>query len=313
MPHEIRCDIRNLVGAMQGTGVITCDELFGRRDSHVEERGQLARDRTFSLLAGTFERNFLACSMIDIARHRRKVVHLSYEELLVRSKEVPWPKRLISLARGGARDVVITVPRASAAESSHVEVVAPDLLQIVDRRQVSKDNLGRVDQDVQRPSGHKRAHFHFGGAGSEGAVTVTVIPTATTHTRLAALASALGLVAILVVLLAAPGLRDGEASVDAAAAVLLSFSAIIGLFAATKDSGTNMVQELLWPVQLLSLTPVLWTFLAGLTILAPLDVTATQVCFGALAVLNLACTAQLVATAREATTPVRSGLATQES
>lgn len=312
VPHEIRCDIRNLVGAMNGTEAITCKQLFDRDDPHEELRAQLAADRTFDLLAKTFERNFLACSMIDIARHRRKVIHLSYEELLVRSREVPWSKRLLPLARGGARDVVITVPRASAAESSHVEVVAPDLLQILDRRQVAKDRSGSVTKGVQNPSGHKRAHFHFGGGGSEGAVTVTLIPTATTYTRLAALSSALGLVAILIVCWAAPSLRNGENSVDAAAAILLSFSAIIGLFAATKDGGTNMVQELLWPIQLLSLTPVLWTFLTGLTILAPLGTTATQLCVGVLALLALACTAQLIATARDATTPVRSNLATQE-
>jgi hypothetical protein len=312
VPHEIRCDIRNLVGAMRGTGSISCDELFGRRDPHLEQRGRLAGDETFSRLARAFEANFLACSMIDIARHRRKVVHLSYEELMIRSREVPWPKRLISIARGGTRDLVITVPRASAAESSHVEVVAPDLLQIVDRRQVSKDSLGEVDKDVQRPGGHKRAHFHFGGEGSKGAVTVTLIPSATTYTRLATLASALGFVAIVVALWAAPSLRNGEGSVDAAAAILLSFSAVIGLFAATKDGGTNMVQELLWPVQLLSMTPVLWTFLAGLTILAPLGATATQLCLGALALLALLCTAQLIAVARETTTPVRSDLMTQK-
>jgi hypothetical protein len=307
VPHEVRCDIRDLVGAMQGSNTGSSDELFSRPDPHSAMRSQLGSNATFSSLAKIFEGNFLACSMIEIERHRRKVVHLSYEELLVRSEEVPWYKRLVSLARGQSRDLVITVPRASAAESSHVEVVAPDLLQIKDRRQISKDNSGEVKEHEQPRSGHRRAHFHFGGKGSEGAVTVTLIPASVTYVRLATLASALGLVAILVALWATPALRDGESSVDAAAAILLAVTAIVGLFAGTKDGGTNMARELLWPIQLLAMTSVLWTFLAGLVIFAPLGVVATRLCFGTLAFFDLVCTAQLLATGRVVTRPAQTG------
>lgn len=305
VPNEVCCDIRNLVGAKGGSKAGSCEELFDCGDPLDEVRSQLAADEAFRALAETFERNFLACSMIDIARHSRRVVHLSYEELMIRSKEVGWSKRIVSLARGQSRDLVITAPRAGAAESSHVEVVAPDLLQIKDRRQQSKDGAGQFDADEQPRSGHKRAHFHFGDKGSEGAITVTLIPATATFIRLATFASCLAFVAILVSLWATPALRDGEGSVETAAAILLSVTAIVGLFAGTRDGATNMVRELLWPVQLLSMTPVLWTFLAGLTILAPLGVPATRLCFGVFALLDLLCTAQLISTARNVATPAR--------
>jgi hypothetical protein len=307
VPHEIRCDIRDLVGSMEGSNTSSTNELFNRPDPHSTLRSQLKSNAKFNSLSTIFEDNFLACSMIEIERHRRKVVHLSYEELLVRSEEVPWYRRLVSLARGRSRDLVITVPRASGAESSHVEIVAPDLLQIKDRRQTSRDSSGRVTEHEQPRSGHRRAHFHFGGSGSKGAVTVTLIPASVTYVRLATLASSLGLVAILVALWATPALRDGEGSVDAAAAILLAVTAIVGLFAVTKDGGTNMVRELLWPIQLLAMTPVLWTFLAGLVVLAPLGITATQICFGALAFFDLVCTMQLLATGRAVTRPALAG------
>jgi hypothetical protein len=307
VPHEICCDIRDLVGAMQASDSSSANDLFTRPDPHSDLRLRLAGDATFSSLAENFEGNFLACSMIEIARHRRKVVHLSYEELLVRSEEVPWYGRLVSLARGRSRDLVITVPRASAAESSHVEVVAPDLLQIKDRRQISRDSAGKVSQHEQPRSGHRRAHFHFGGRSSKGAVTVTLIPASVTYVRLATFTSALGLVAILVALWATPALRDGESSVEAAAAILLAVTAIVGLFAGSKDGGSNMARELLWPIQVLAMSSVLWSFSAGLVVLAPLGVVATQICFGVLAACDFVCTAQLLATGRAIARPAQYG------
>jgi hypothetical protein len=300
VPAEIEKDIFSLVSQGPAAAEVAYQELYGRDDAHVAARRELQQDEAFDALATSFVRNFLALTMMRLGRHDRRVIHLAYEDPLQQSDDIASTvRRFRSIARGEERTVMFTSPSVAEADSYHMEITAPESLQISGHEEYLRGRDGTVGDPRRRPGSHQRVHAHFTQApsGSQAVVVIRLVPRLTTLVRFATLASVLCVLAIVTVAFTVGSIHQGSKSSETAAAVLLSFTALIGA-SASLEGDSPIVRGLLWPVQLIALAPVLWTFLATLAVVAPLSGNHAQIFLAFTGAMALLTTASLSSTWR---------------
>jgi len=266
VPDEIRCDIRNLVSQHQGEAQNTLKELFNNPDKASVARQALRKHHLFRESAIQFSQSFLALSMLHISHHERRVVHFSYETRFVGNKRGGLARqinRARKLAIGAPRKVSINVPSASEAASYHLEVEAPDGHMINRLNDYRRTNL----KGYPVPGSFRRAHFHISHAPSRRTVvaTLSLLPRRSTVVRTATLACLISLAATVVVAIRYPEIQGGEGGNEVATALLLAVIGFVGL-ALGRSGEDEMATELLFPLRVLAVVPVLLAITAALVV-----------------------------------------------
>jgi hypothetical protein len=295
VPERVRQDIRTVVEGDPSESEANLQRLFERRDKHSDERGMLRKSAVFRSLAIPLAENFLALTMVAIGWHERRVLHYCYDEPL-------WVNRtglrdFIAPAVGGSRDVIITVPASSHADSYHVEVEAPDGLQIATREGYTEypGGTGPIES-VEKTGSHQRSHIHFKQAelGAEALVLTHLFPRPSAIIRSSCFAGTLAFLTIVFFRLrlsALTGPHSGDQKA-AAAAVLLGFQAVVSLYLARSDQNA-MTTNLLWPVRLVASIPGTAALVSAAAIVAGSSGTATEAVLWGMAGLTGASTALL--------------------
>lgn len=294
---SIQCDIRHLVEApARKEGNRALAELFAKRDRHEALRQRLRDDHTFRRVAGPLATHFVALTMVDIARHQRRVFHYGYEESLF---DNPLRQRSVGIALGEPRVLWMMIPRVGDAESYHFEVEAPDGMQVNTHQGVLSTEPSATSQSFRRTSKQgtfQRSHVHFSEAeaGDQAMVLVELRPRESTIVRGAFLAGLMSLALIALV-----GLRLSEIIAhqggEAAATLLLAIPGVaVALLSRIDDN--EMSTTLLWPVRQLSMVPGLGSFIAAGAVVGGNDDCATRAVLAAAALIALIGTAALART-----------------
>lgn len=297
VPAEIRCDIRNLVtakhqnnGAQRGSDAeVAYTKLLTRRDSAIVERERLADFAPFFTIASTFIEFLLALTMLNVHRQQRRIIHLSYEESLWNPAEPPTRTRLgrgWSLAKGEPRVMVFEVPAVADADSYHLEIEAPEGHMVSKRESYQFGRNGSSLVEKSDAGSYRRAHFHFSQAapGSEAGVAIDLLPRPTTIVRSATFTTGLALLAMIAVGIWFQRMEGAEA----AAAVLLSFTGLIGTFV-IRNSEDAMATSLLLPLRILAMAPVALAFMAAIVVLIQPGPTGGHIAVGSLSAATGTC------------------------
>jgi hypothetical protein len=270
VPPEICCDIRDLVREEPYTAENTYERLFSTPDKAWQAREKLSNHQPFVTAADLFCRHFLALSMLDIARHERRIVHLSYEEPLSYEESLSDTERFVRVAKqiaGQARMLIVGVTSLSEAASYHIEVEAPTGLMISKRESYYLEGQGAAAKPFIRGGGFERAHFHFSNRPSQSLATVAVHlrPRKSSGVRAATLMSLFTLIATSAVTFRFPHIEKIGDNNAAAAALLLAAAGIIGLVV-VRSGEDEMATTLLFPLRVLASIPVILAALAAVVI-----------------------------------------------
>lgn len=276
----ILCDIRGVVREAPPQARETYARLLEEGDKAFAERAKLADDPTFVETASLFIDEFLALSMIDIARHQRRIIHLSYETSFWQNKTTFWNdpignlKANLSMAAGRPRAAFIAVPSVSEAASYHLEVEAPDGHTISGHQSFRWAGGALTTERV--PGGYRRAHFHFSRAPSRrnAAMLVRLVPRQSTIMRPALLMSLIVLAATATVALRLPEIRQAKED-ETATAILLVATGVIGLVVA-RSGESEMATALLFPLRVLAVIPALLAFAAAVAVVAQPSISTGQ-------------------------------------
>lgn|GEM_PF-3677497 len=274
----LQCDIRHLVQApdrLEASRALA--ELYERRDEFSELRLRLRDDDAFPAIAAAFATHFLALTMVEIARHQRRVLYYAYDETFFTS---PDRSRFLRIAGGQERVVWFSVPRVGDAESYHHEVEAPDGMQVNTQLGVRTDRRPASSAPFLRPiskSGNfQRSHAHFSNAepGDEAVIVVKIRPRPSTVIR-GALLAGLASLALIILVFARLGAILAHGGTETAATLLL---AIPGLAVAVlaRDDDTEMTTEILWPIRVAAMAPGLGAFIAAGAVVGGGDDTPTK-------------------------------------
>jgi hypothetical protein len=265
VPAKIRNDIRNVVEGAPHDAEVNLQRLFEHRDKDSGVRSALRKSQVFRSLAMPLAENFLALTMVNIGWHERRV--------LLRDFLAP--------AVGGPREGLISVPGTSHADSYHIEIEAPEGLQISTLEGYTEYPSGTVPiEGIEKTGSHQRSHIHFKQAelGAEAVILTRLFPRVSAIIRSSCFAGALAFVTILffrlrLSVLVAPNAGDQKA---AAAAVLLGFQAVVSLYLARSDQNA-MTTNLLWPVRLVAALPGVAAFVSAAAIVVGTSGLATKI------------------------------------
>lgn len=280
VPDKVRSDIRALVECDASKSAIHLQNLHERKDKHTGARGKLRNSAVFQSLSTPLADNFLALTMIELGWHQRRVLHYCYDEPLWFTPTGRL-RNFIAPAVGGPREALIGLPALSHADSYHVEVEAPDGLQIVTREGYTEYPGGTVPlEGIEKTGSHQRSHIHFkqSALGAEAIVLARLFPRASAIVRSGCFAGALAFLTILFFQLrfskiVGPHAGDQKA---AAAAVLLGFQAVVSLYLARSDQNA-MTTNLLWPVRMVAALPGVAAFVMAAAVVAGTSGTATKI------------------------------------
>jgi hypothetical protein len=296
VPDKVRDDLRALVQGDAEEAEVHLENLYQRHDKHSGVRGLLGNSRVFRSLSKPLADNFLALTMIEIGWHQRRVLHYCYDEPLYFNRTGSF-RNFMAPAVGGPREALITLPALSHADSYHVEIEAPDGLQIVTREGWTEYPGGSAPlQGIEKTGSHQRSHIHFKQPelGAKALVLARLFPRASAIVRSSCFAGALAFLTILFFQLrlskiTGPHAGDQKA---AAAAVLLGFQAVVSLYLARSDQNA-MTTNLLWPVRLIAALPGTAAFVTAAAIVAGTSGTVTKVVIWAMVGLSGVSTALL--------------------
>jgi hypothetical protein len=309
VPPEIRCDIRSLVRQPKTEALATYNNLFNSSDPAASARAALGKHPVFPVTAEAFVENYLALTVLDIRRHERRIVHLSYEDTLVEilsKRRRSRLEQLRSIAFGRSRIMAFAVPTVGDADSYHFEVESPDDLQVNTREHYHRVQPGVTPQPTVKSGSYKRVHIHFPQAepGTLASVAVRLLPRSSTIVRSAVFASLLALIAILVVTLRIDEIKQGATGGETAATLLLATIGIAGLFI-VRQSESLMSTGLLLPVRVLAILPVVMGFMAAVVIAGDLSLNLTRVLLSVACGLTLLGTLELIRTWRRVASAAR--------
>jgi hypothetical protein len=282
VPPAIRCDIRDLVRQPPDQANATCFHLLNQNepDPAAAARALLGGHAIFANTAQVFVENFLALSMLDIRRHERRIVHLAYEESVLdvpRSGRWAQAKQLRRLAFGRSRITAFDVPAVGDTDSYHVEIEAPDDLQISARERYHRTASGVPPEPAVITGGYKRAHVYFRQAepGSLASVGVRLLPRSSTIIRSAFFVGLLAVVALLIVTVRIGSIQHDKEGAVTAATLLLATIGLGGLFL-IREAASLMSTGLLLPIRVVGVSPVVWAFLASVVIVGHLSLGLTR-------------------------------------
>lgn len=280
VPEPIVRDIEELVREKPGDDkqpkendlYILKENLFAREDDVQDIRDALKTNIPFLTTAVQFWRSFLALSMIDIRLAERRVLHFSYEESRIH-KGGPYPFQ--RLARGdSSASELIPVNSASEAASYHIEVEAPNGLMIgkCEKHFYMKDPLGKFSipeegfsAEVEATSSRAHCHFAWLPPLSGAGVTVELRPRKSSGIRGATLTALLALVTSLAITFRY-GYIQGDGDPRTAATLLLAATGIVG-FVVVRSGEEPMATTFLFPLRVLSTTPVIFAVCAAVVII----------------------------------------------
>lgn len=281
LPNPITCDIRRLVREAPDSAERAYFDLLNHQDSAHASRQLLKANSEFANTALLFRDNFLALSMLDIRRHERRVLHMSYEKLLWdRSRLRVQLSRVWRLAKGNSRILYIAVPSVSEAESHHLELEAPDGLMITRRESFFRLESNEELKRDYAPGGYRRAHFHFAdvAAKSKASAVVHLRPRRSSGIRAATLMAVLASVSIAVVAWRYPYIEQTDRA--ATAGLLLAAAGIVG-FIVTRSGENELATAFLYPLRTLATVPVISAVFATIVVVADLSVGITRPVLGA--------------------------------
>lgn len=278
--NPILCDIRSVVRESPAQAREAFSRLLGETDVAHTERSRLSNDSSFSETASLFVEEFLALSMIEIAPHQRRIVHLSYETSFWENKMSFWRNPLasvgtqLSMAAGRPRTTFIAVPSVSEAASYHLEVEAPDGHTISGHESFQWVGGALITQ--RAPGGYRRAHFHFTQTPNRrnAAMIVRLQPRQSTIMRPALLTSLIALAATVSIALRFQEIRVAHGD-ETATAILLVATSIVGLVIA-RSGESEMATALLLPLRVLAVFPALLAFAAAVIVLSQPSVSTGQ-------------------------------------
>jgi len=311
VPREIRCDIRHLVRAKHDkprpngqkgdtAAELAYKELFSRRDSAIVERERLEQFLPFRTTAFTCIQFLLALTMLDIHRQQRRIVHLSYEETLWQRPEPNARTRFgrgWKLAKGEPRAMTFEVPAVADTDSYHLEIEAPDGHMVSERESFQYQGTSPALQEERNAGSFRRAHFHFSQSahGTLAFVTVRLMPRESTIIRSATFTSILAFLAMAALVVRFQHVEGAEA----AAAILLSFTGLVGTFV-IRNSDDNMATSLLLPLRALAMLPVGFAFIAAIVVVIEPSILVGRVALSCCAIATALCIRYLVRNWREA-------------
>lgn len=278
LPAPIRAELRTLIHQPPAEAVGSLGLLFERTDDHIGVRRDLAGHAIFCPLATTLATNFLALTVMTIAEHERRIVKLSYEESLwdqLGGNAVRRAHRMATLALGGGRQLDIVVPNVGDGDSYHLEIEAPDELQVATRQRYVHPSL--PTRTIAKSGGFKRAHLHFSNPppGSEAMARVKLLPRRSTIVRGAFFATVLALLATSLIAARIEEILSASDGGRTAATILLSFTGLIGVVAARPTTST-MANDLLLPVRLMAVVPGALGMLAAAVIVGQFTLCTTR-------------------------------------
>jgi hypothetical protein len=303
VPSEIRCDIRSLVSEQPEIARSSYERLLTYDDDPASSaRAKLRKDETFTAIAEAFIRSFLALTMLEIRRHERRIVHLSYEDSLWQDRSRSTRnrlRRLQTLAYGSPRTILFMCPAVGDTSSYHFEVESPDGLQVSAREEYVRIPSGITPTRTAKGGGFNRAHIHFADAdpGSQAVVLTQLLPRRSTIIRSAVVACSLVLVALAVITLRIGNIQHGTQGATTAAALLLSTIGLLGLFL-VRSGESPMSTTLLVPIRVLAISPIVWSFAAAVVIVGGFSESLTRWLLLATCALTLVSGARLIQTWR---------------
>lgn len=289
----VRDDIRKVVREDPDDAKEAFARLFDRPDPAHEQRVKLGADSTFRAVAEPMVTHFMALAMVDIRRHQRRIVHLSYEDSLWWDETAGvWDRfrralRRLVLALGNPRLVLFVIPAVADTDSYHVEIEAPNGFKVSARESYVRLPTGATPPPTKRGGSYKRAHVYFPQAspGSQGLVALHILPRQSTIVRSAILAGLLILLTLAALWAQIDDIKNASDEGAAAAALLLSFSGLVGIYA-TQQGETPMVTALLWPIRMLAASPVVWAFISAVAVIASLGIGTTRLVLAVATVLT---------------------------
>jgi hypothetical protein len=266
VPSAIQCDIRQLVTEPPGEARESLTRLFQRRDPANQARAALGRNQTFRSISTALANFRLALTMVDIACHQRRILYFSYHEALWSDRYRSLSKRayqMVELATGRPRNFLLMVPTAGDADSFHFEAEAPKTLKIAAiAGYTSESRSPETAHKLAIDGSYDRCHVHFPQAkpNSQAAVIISLSPRPTTIVRGALAGSLTILATILLVAIRLDYIKG--ASAEGMAALLLAFPGLVAAYLSSGGSENPMATDLLWPIRLLAITPVMWSTIA---------------------------------------------------
>ena len=284
VPRGIRCDIRQLVSEPSQQAAGTLIQLYHRADPEAPDRARLAKNDVFRATARSFVGQALALTMIELKRHQRRIVSFGYDESVWGESTKSLLQRAVGtagLALGVGRRVIFPIPSLGYAASYHFEAEAPEGLQIQARAQFRRLPSKLGDEGPRawmlRGGSFQRSHTVFAEAppGSEAAVVVRLQPRPSTIVRGAFGAALFTFAALLFLRLRLPSIRSGS-DTTTAAALLLVFPGLASLYISRTDESAA-TNDLLWPVRLLALTPIVWALIGAGAIIGGTTGSGTRV------------------------------------
>jgi hypothetical protein len=283
---EIALDLSGIAATAQPERAMV-DQLFEPRGAARINRELLSRDPAFKGLVGSLLENFLV--LVPVRLGWRRVIKYAYDEPLPRSHESR--RRRLAVAFGWQPYAANwSAPSVGVARSFHLEVEAPNDLEITAATLICSDSRGSQYRADDGPSGH-RSHLHLQGVPQDavgnasvglrvrrpgllraslilGALTSAVVTAGAV--RIPSLesdpASAVTLLAVLPAILAAYLARPGEHELASTLLrgvrfLIASIGLVAALSAVTLLAGfSNNHERLLWLVY----AAIGWLATAGL-------------------------------------------------
>jgi hypothetical protein len=302
---ELRTRCEHLVG-WGNDSRLAYEWLYEQSEGQDNERSRLLKDETFVLLTEVLRRSSILYVAVPAQAGIRRIVKFSYDET-VHDPDLTWGE---TLARGfgwRGKEVWIPLPALGDVPSFHLEVAAPDGLQIRRRKLVYLDAAG-VPRIETTPGSYSRARFSLKPMpGFVGLGLVQLRPRSTTIVRAALLTALLSLV-LLVSTEVANLLGAFSEKRPVSPALLLFAPGVLSLYI-SRAGEHPMATDMLLGIRALAWTPGLLAFAAAWVLSAGgqdlwAHVAAGALCIGALAVAAILTVSWLTArTPRDLRTP----------
>jgi hypothetical protein len=255
---ELAGDLRRLATAAVEEAEGVLEDL--RRGSRGEAGAALLDDPAFESLAFELARGFLL--LVDVpAGGGRRILKFGYAEPLA------WRTTLPQRMSWRAAGVEIDVPAVARAGSYHLEVQAPEGLEIAWASLLAFGGGGGFEEHVVEEEGLARVHLYLSDVpyGADGVAGVWLRTPARGFLRQAWLSGAATTASLLLLTLLAPRLTAANAG--AAGGILLAAPGFLSLFVA-RPGEHRMLSRLLLGVRAVLLTQAAASYLGALVLVA---------------------------------------------
>lgn len=170
LEREIAADLREIAGADgEGHDALKA-KLFRREGAARINRELLGRNPRLRALVGALAENFIL--LVPIADLHRRVIKYAYDEPLPTS-QLPLALRVTEAFGWRAAGISWSAPSVGLARSYHLEIEAPQDLEIVSAALVTTDARDHAKVELTGPSG-RRAHLLIGGLSQDAIGTGSV-------------------------------------------------------------------------------------------------------------------------------------------